>query len=271
MTPHTLCLSGEWVTIIIFMCFFSFVSSHPLCCLWPGSKITHGLRFPAASRTATQPGSTSWSCWCSRSRTLWCLRVQTDPKTWRWTPRVSVNIPFFAISFFIGLSFISCPHDSFPVALRDDLYFDVGCLLALSLVHGGPPVGFFSHTLYQCLFNYPPNQPLTVTHMTPDTHFRRQVSRVSEERQYQLQRLWLGYNQRLDIDCLSDFRSQRRRLWTSWKKSRQPAGSSWSWPAATNQSAALRRKRLWWRIWSASLWSPGCSCHCRGTDTLMML
>ncbi|XP_036927071.1 G2/M phase-specific E3 ubiquitin-protein ligase [Acanthopagrus latus] len=65
-------------------------------------------------------------------------------------------------------------------ALRDDLYFDVGCLLALSLVHGGPPVGFFSHTLYQCLFNYPPNQPLTVTHMTPDTHFRRQVSRIAE-------------------------------------------------------------------------------------------
>lgn len=71
----------------------------------------------------------------------------------------------------------------FPAALRDDLYFDVGCLLALSLVHGGPPVGFFSRTLYQCLFNYPPNQPLTATHMTPDTHFSRQVSRVSEERQ----------------------------------------------------------------------------------------
>nr|XP_046269770.1 G2/M phase-specific E3 ubiquitin-protein ligase isoform X2 [Scatophagus argus] len=65
-------------------------------------------------------------------------------------------------------------------ALRDDLYFDVGCLLALSMVHGGPPVGFFSHTLYQCLFNYPPNQPLTVTHMTPDTHLTRQVSRIAE-------------------------------------------------------------------------------------------
>ncbi|GLD71854.1 G2/M phase-specific E3 ubiquitin-protein ligase [Lates japonicus] len=54
-------------------------------------------------------------------------------------------------------------------ALRDDLYFDVGCLLALSLVHGGPPVGFFSRALYQCLFNYPPNRPLTVAHMTRDT------------------------------------------------------------------------------------------------------
>lgn len=65
------------------------------------------------------------------------------------------------------------------VALREDLYFDVGCLLALSLVQGGPPVGFFSPALYQCLFNYPPNRPLTSTHMTPDTHFTRQVSRVS--------------------------------------------------------------------------------------------
>ncbi|KAM7376450.1 hypothetical protein PAMP_006183 [Pampus punctatissimus] len=65
-------------------------------------------------------------------------------------------------------------------ALREDLYFDMGCLLALSLVHGGPPVGFFSRALYQCLFNYPPNSPLTVTHMTPDTHFTRQVSRIAE-------------------------------------------------------------------------------------------
>ncbi|XP_065822271.1 G2/M phase-specific E3 ubiquitin-protein ligase [Labrus bergylta] len=65
-------------------------------------------------------------------------------------------------------------------ALRDDLYFDIGCLLALSLIHGGPPVGFFSRALYQCLFNYPPNCPLTVMHMTPDTHFTRQVIRMAE-------------------------------------------------------------------------------------------
>ncbi|XP_069573817.1 G2/M phase-specific E3 ubiquitin-protein ligase [Brachyistius frenatus] len=64
-------------------------------------------------------------------------------------------------------------------ALREDLYFDVGCLLALSLVHGGLPVGFFSRALYQCLFNHPSNRPLTVTHMTPDTHFTRQVSRIA--------------------------------------------------------------------------------------------
>lgn len=64
-------------------------------------------------------------------------------------------------------------------ALREDLYFDVGCLLALSLVHGGPPVAFFSRALYQCLFNYPPNRPLSIAHMTPDAHFTRRVSRVS--------------------------------------------------------------------------------------------
>ncbi|CAB1434317.1 unnamed protein product, partial [Pleuronectes platessa] len=65
-------------------------------------------------------------------------------------------------------------------ALREDLYFDVGCLLALSLLHGGPPVSFFSCGLFQCLFNYPPNRPLTVAHMTPDAHFTRQVSRIQE-------------------------------------------------------------------------------------------
>ncbi|KAI3367481.1 hypothetical protein L3Q82_026203, partial [Scortum barcoo] len=65
-------------------------------------------------------------------------------------------------------------------ALRDDLYFDMGCLLALSLVHGGPPISFFSRALYQCLFNFPPNRPLTVAHMTPGTPFSRQVSRILE-------------------------------------------------------------------------------------------
>ncbi|XP_069391325.1 G2/M phase-specific E3 ubiquitin-protein ligase isoform X1 [Paralichthys olivaceus] len=65
-------------------------------------------------------------------------------------------------------------------ALREDLYFDVGCLLALSLLHGGPPVSFFSCGLYQCLFNYPPNRPLTVAHMTPDAHFTRQAIRIKE-------------------------------------------------------------------------------------------
>ncbi|KAI5616452.1 G2/M phase-specific E3 ubiquitin-protein ligase, partial [Silurus asotus] len=46
-------------------------------------------------------------------------------------------------------------------ALRDDLYFEVGSLLALSLVHGGPPVAFFSRALYYSLFHYPTDYKLT--------------------------------------------------------------------------------------------------------------
>ncbi|XP_028251337.1 G2/M phase-specific E3 ubiquitin-protein ligase [Parambassis ranga] len=65
-------------------------------------------------------------------------------------------------------------------ALREDLYFDAGCLLALALVHGGPHLGFFSPALYQCLFNHPANDPLSVSHMTPNTHFARQVSRMAK-------------------------------------------------------------------------------------------
>ncbi|XP_054861529.1 G2/M phase-specific E3 ubiquitin-protein ligase isoform X2 [Amphiprion ocellaris] len=65
-------------------------------------------------------------------------------------------------------------------AVREDLYFDVGCLLALSLVHGGPPVGFFSPALYQCLFNHPAHQPVTVGHMTPDTPLSRRVVQIAE-------------------------------------------------------------------------------------------
>ena len=67
-------------------------------------------------------------------------------------------------------------------ALRDDLYYDVGCLLALCLVHRAPPIRFFSPALYQCLFNYPPNQPLAVGHMTPNTYFSRQVDTVRSRR-----------------------------------------------------------------------------------------
>lgn len=46
-------------------------------------------------------------------------------------------------------------------ALRDDLYFEMGSLLALSLVHGGPPVAFFSHALYYSLFHYPTDYKFT--------------------------------------------------------------------------------------------------------------
>ncbi|XP_068456995.1 G2/M phase-specific E3 ubiquitin-protein ligase isoform X2 [Clinocottus analis] len=64
-------------------------------------------------------------------------------------------------------------------ALREDLYYDVGCLLALSLAHGGPPVCFFSGALYQSLFNHPPGRRLAVAHMTPDALATRRVARIA--------------------------------------------------------------------------------------------
>ncbi|XP_075883846.1 G2/M phase-specific E3 ubiquitin-protein ligase [Nelusetta ayraudi] len=97
-------------------------------------------------------------------------------------------------------------------ALHEDLYFDVGCLLALSLVHGGPPLGFFSPALYQCLFNYPANQPLSVTHMTPGTHFTHQVDKIVEAKSLsELKEVTAASGQYLElagcsrvIDCLQD-------------------------------------------------------------------
>uniref|UniRef100_A0A8C2AUQ4 Sec1 family domain containing 1 n=1 Tax=Cyprinus carpio TaxID=7962 RepID=A0A8C2AUQ4_CYPCA len=62
-------------------------------------------------------------------------------------------------------------------ALRDDLYFEVGSLLALSLVHGGPPLGFFSPALYRSLFNYPTNYRPTLQDLG-DTAFAHKIRQV---------------------------------------------------------------------------------------------
>ncbi|KAM9433646.1 G2/M phase-specific E3 ubiquitin-protein ligase isoform 1-T1 [Salvelinus alpinus] len=66
-------------------------------------------------------------------------------------------------------------------ALREDVYFDVGCLLSLSLIHGGPPLGFFSRALYQHLFNFPRDTPLTVEDMG-NTGFTDKVKKIQESR-----------------------------------------------------------------------------------------
>lgn len=107
-----------------------------------------------------------------------------DPKTWLWIPKVK-SPESLTGSFLLPVTFIIKNESSSHVsalcvctAVRDDLYFDVGCLLALALVHSGPPISFFSPTLYQCLFNYPANQPLTVSHMTPGSHFTCQINKV---------------------------------------------------------------------------------------------
>ncbi|KAK7153100.1 hypothetical protein R3I93_011108 [Phoxinus phoxinus] len=64
-------------------------------------------------------------------------------------------------------------------ALRDDLYFEVGSLLALSLIHGGPPVGFFSPALYHSLFNYPTNYRPTLQDLG-DTAFAHKIRQIAE-------------------------------------------------------------------------------------------
>ncbi|XP_064004370.1 G2/M phase-specific E3 ubiquitin-protein ligase isoform X2 [Pogoniulus pusillus] len=42
-------------------------------------------------------------------------------------------------------------------AVREDLYFEAGKMIAVSLVHGGPSPGFFSKTLFNCLVYGPEN------------------------------------------------------------------------------------------------------------------
>uniref|UniRef100_A0A8C5QY28 G2/M-phase specific E3 ubiquitin protein ligase n=1 Tax=Leptobrachium leishanense TaxID=445787 RepID=A0A8C5QY28_9ANUR len=42
-----------------------------------------------------------------------------------------------------------------PDALADNLYYEAGRMVALSLVHGGPAPGFFSNTLFYCLIHDP--------------------------------------------------------------------------------------------------------------------
>lgn len=36
-------------------------------------------------------------------------------------------------------------------ALKDNLYYEAGKMIAVSLVHGGPSPSFFSKTLFDCL------------------------------------------------------------------------------------------------------------------------
>uniref|UniRef100_A0A674GSC3 G2/M-phase specific E3 ubiquitin protein ligase n=1 Tax=Taeniopygia guttata TaxID=59729 RepID=A0A674GSC3_TAEGU len=42
-------------------------------------------------------------------------------------------------------------------AVKENLYFEAGKMIAVSLVHGGPPPGFFSKTLFSCLVYGPEN------------------------------------------------------------------------------------------------------------------
>ncbi len=44
---------------------------------------------------------------------------------------------------------------SFSLAMREDRYFIAGRAIAISLVHGGPPPGFLSPTLFSSLVDGP--------------------------------------------------------------------------------------------------------------------
>lgn len=63
-------------------------------------------------------------------------------------------------------------------ALKEDLYFEVGALLALVLVHGLSPLRFFSPALFQLLFNFPQNQGLTLDHLTPGSPLSRTINKI---------------------------------------------------------------------------------------------
>ncbi|XP_012920760.1 G2/M phase-specific E3 ubiquitin-protein ligase isoform X2 [Heterocephalus glaber] len=64
------------------------------------------------------------------------------------------NCPLFEGSLSKNLSLNS-------QALEENLYFEAGKMLAISLVHGGPSPGFFSKTLFNCLVYGPENaQPI---------------------------------------------------------------------------------------------------------------
>uniref|UniRef100_A0A8C0XNE7 G2/M phase-specific E3 ubiquitin-protein ligase n=1 Tax=Castor canadensis TaxID=51338 RepID=A0A8C0XNE7_CASCN len=50
---------------------------------------------------------------------------------------------------------------SLQTSLKENLYYEAGKMLAISLVHGGPSPGFFSKTLFNCLVYGPENtQPI---------------------------------------------------------------------------------------------------------------
>ncbi|XP_030644233.1 G2/M phase-specific E3 ubiquitin-protein ligase [Chanos chanos] len=96
-------------------------------------------------------------------------------------------------------------------ALREDVYFEVGSLLALCLVHGGPPVGFLSKALYHCLFYFPNQHQLSVDDLA-DTPFTDKVKRIQEARSVkELREAVLAASEYLEvagchrpITCLSD-------------------------------------------------------------------
>lgn len=59
--------------------------------------------------------------------------------------------PCFVTDFVPSILSCFAFNAMFSAALREDRYFVAGRAIAVSLVHGGPPLGFLAPTLYSCL------------------------------------------------------------------------------------------------------------------------
>uniref|UniRef100_A0A8C9UIN8 G2/M-phase specific E3 ubiquitin protein ligase n=1 Tax=Spermophilus dauricus TaxID=99837 RepID=A0A8C9UIN8_SPEDA len=80
-----------------------------------------------------------------------CLLEESSPKLPRQSPGAQRKD---LLSMFNEFS-------SVFTALKENLYYEAGKMLAISLVHGGPSPGFFSKTLFNCLVYGPENtQPI---------------------------------------------------------------------------------------------------------------
>lgn len=61
--------------------------------------------------------------------------------------------------------------------MREDRYFIAGRAIAVSLVHGGPPAGFLSPTLFSCLVDGP-DLAKPVLEDVADSDLRDKIKRV---------------------------------------------------------------------------------------------
>lgn len=64
-------------------------------------------------------------------------------------------------------------------AMREDTYFIAGRAISVSLVHGGPPAGFLSPTLFSCLVDGPEGAK-PVLEDVADSELREKIKRVTE-------------------------------------------------------------------------------------------
>lgn len=86
-----------------------------------------------------------------------------------------LNDGFFLICWVIFLSVFT--------ALKENLYYEAGKMLAISLVHGGPSPGFFSETLFNCLV-YGPENTLPVLDDVSDFEVTQIIFKVKKKKRF---------------------------------------------------------------------------------------